>query len=372
MTESQALDALRAARARTADLCRQLGVSRPVLNAPMPDEAGPELVAAVCEAGGLGVLSLAGLEADAARERIAALRALTARPFALHLELPGKRVRGDNLARARQLAEGLAALFADLGLPDPTGPEGEALYDLTGEARLRRFEAGFAVALEARPAAVITTFGGLREPEADALRDARILNIGTATTLREAKVLRAAHCDAIVVQGLEAAGPRSCFEDSDYDGVGLASLLPAAARATKLPIIAAGGVATPEQALGLTLMGASAVMMGTAFLTVKEARVTEYQRRAATWATPKHLVLSRIHSGRLSRTLHSPLHDALESYGSYLPDWPAQVGMMAALQARARETGREDLEAVPLGQSVGRSAAVSAAALVEAVSAALV
>ena len=58
-------------------------------------------------------------------------------------------------------------------------------------------------------------------------------NIATATTLHEAKVLRAAHCDAIVVQGSEAAGPRSSFEDADDTEVGLSSLIPAVAAATK-------------------------------------------------------------------------------------------------------------------------------------------
>ena len=56
-------------------------------------------------------------------------------------------------------------------------------------------------------------------------------------------MLRAAHCDAIVVQGSEAAGPRSSFEDADDTEVGLSSLIPAVAAATKLPVIAAAGSA---------------------------------------------------------------------------------------------------------------------------------
>ena len=85
--------------------------------------------------------------------------------------------------------------------------QGAEIYDFSGERRRAHFEAVFERVLELNPAAVVATFGGLREPEADALRDARIFNIATATTLHEAKVLRAAHCDGRVVKqpGREAA-----------------------------------------------------------------------------------------------------------------------------------------------------------------------
>ena len=49
-----------------------------------------------------------------------------------------------------------------------------------------------------------------------------------------------------------------------------------------------------------------------------------------------------------------------------MPKWPAAAGMMAALQKKAVELGRDDLEAVYFGQSVGRSAAPTAAVMVEA------
>ena len=328
--------------------------------APMPVEAGVELVAAVSEAGGLGVLSAAGRTPDELSKTVAAIRARTNKPFAIHLELPAKSLNSQELDAAKMLAEGLAPLFESLGLPNPSSAKGAEIYDFSGERRRAHFEAVFERVLELNPAAVVATFGGLREPEADALRDARIFNIATATTLHEAKVLRAAHCDAIVVQGSEAAGPRSSFEDADDTEVGLSSLIPAVAAATKLPVIAAGGLCSAEQALGAVLMGASAVMAGTAFLTTVEAHTSAYSRSAALWAAPQHLVRTRLYSGRLTQALRSPLLDALTDYAPHMPPWPAATGMMSALQQKAVELGRNDLEAVYFGQSVGRSAAHSA------------
>ena len=322
MTEvNVAQEVLAAGQKRARDFAALLGIEHPVLNAPMPVEAGVELVAAVSEAGGLGVLSAAGRTPDELSKTVAAIRARTNKPFAIHLEMPANSLNSQELDAAKMLAEGLAPLFESLGLPNPSSAKGAEIYDFSGERRRAHFEAVFERVLELNPAAVVATFGGLREPEADALRDARIFNIATATTLHEAKVLRAAHCDAIVVQGSEAAGPRSSFEDADDTEVGLSSLIPAVAAATKLPVIAAGGLCS---------------------------------------AAPQHLVRTRLYSGRLTQALRSPLLDALTDYAPHMPPWPAATGMMSALQQKAVELGRNDLEAVYFGQSVGRSAAHSA------------
>ena len=71
--------------------------------------------------------------------------------------------------------------------------------------------------------------------------------MGTATTLREAKVLRAAGADLVVVQGIEAGGPRLNFESSDDEAaVGMSVLTPHAARATGFPVVGSGGLAGPQ------------------------------------------------------------------------------------------------------------------------------
>ena len=66
----------------------------------MPVEAGVELVAAVSEAGGLGVLSSAGRTPDELSKTVAAIRARTNKPFAIHLELPAKSFNSQEIGRA--------------------------------------------------------------------------------------------------------------------------------------------------------------------------------------------------------------------------------------------------------------------------------
>src|SRR5215472_10254413 len=70
----------------TTPLCRQLGIEHPILNAPMGGGiAGPELAAAVSNAGGLGTLGLAGVPASLIAEQIRRTRALTNKPFLANL-----------------------------------------------------------------------------------------------------------------------------------------------------------------------------------------------------------------------------------------------------------------------------------------------
>ena len=113
MTElNVAQEVFAAGQKRARDFAALLGIEHPVLNAPMPVEAGVELVAAVSEAGGLGVLSAAGRTPVELSKTVAAIRARTNKPFAIHLELPAKPLNPQELDAAKMLAEGLAPLLS--------------------------------------------------------------------------------------------------------------------------------------------------------------------------------------------------------------------------------------------------------------------
>src|SRR5690348_10452231 len=66
-------------------LCDELGIDVPILSAGMGSVAGPDLVAAVSEAGGLGVLGVSGASPEAVQARIDSTRALTNRPFGVNV-----------------------------------------------------------------------------------------------------------------------------------------------------------------------------------------------------------------------------------------------------------------------------------------------
>ena len=221
------------------------GATLPVMNAPMAGVTTPEMVAAVSNAGGLGVLAADFLEAGEITSAVAAVRAQTDKPFAVNLRIPSVAQRGD----CAPLVASLEALRQELGCSE-TLP-------------LPDFEDQFQAVLEADIPVVRVCFGGFREIYADKLKEKGVRVIGAATTLREAKVQRAAGVDAVLVQGSEAGGPRLSFESSEEDAVGLMSLIGPASRATGLPVVASGGVATGRQMASCLVAGACAVEVGT-------------------------------------------------------------------------------------------------------------
>jgi nitronate monooxygenase len=187
-----------------------------VVQAPMANNQPAALAAAASNAGALGSLPGAGLSADELRARIAEVRALTDRPFAVNLFAPP---------------------YLD--------------------------EDALAVVLEERPAVFSFTFGVV-DPQP--FREAGIVVYGTATTAAEADVLRDAGVDAVVAQGAEAGGHRGSFLDG-FPLVPLAQLVPAI---SGVPVIAAGGIVARDDARAARELGAAGVQAGTAFLFTPE------------------------------------------------------------------------------------------------------
>lgn len=366
MTEKKlaadAVDWLESAAARCRAFAVRLGVEYPFLSAPMPGVGGAALAAAVSEAGGLGVLAAQRLSPEALLEAGAELRRLTAKPFAVAIEVPPRERPAPDAAKP--LVEGLGELLEDLGLSSRLED-----YRLDARPVMPAVEAQLAAALELRPCAVIAVGGGFREPEEDALRAAGVLNIATATNLLEVKVLRAARADAVILQGAEAAGPRLSFEGEGLAPLGLSAFVPAAARILgDTPVIAAGGIAGGRQAAGLAMMGAAGFLAGTALLTAAEARLPAALRKKLALSGAGDLCTMRILCGRPMRLLSSPLTEALADYERALSiPYPAPDAVFRPLARAAAEAGRADLALLPAGESVGRSAWRTAADAVKGI-----
>jgi len=200
-----------------------LGLTVPIVQAPMAGSGTPELAAAVSNAGGLGSIGCGRTDAGEIPGVIAAMRAATNRPFNLNF-FAHRAPAAEPEVRRRALAR-LAPYYAELGLdpPDPDAPVtpepgfGQAALD----------------ALLASPPPVVSFHFGL--PEGDAvprLQAAGCRVLCSATTVAEAHALDAAGVDAIIAQGWEAGGHRGAFEIEDTGtGVGLMALLPQVADA---------------------------------------------------------------------------------------------------------------------------------------------
>jgi NAD(P)H-dependent flavin oxidoreductase YrpB (nitropropane dioxygenase family) len=204
--------------------CRRLGLSAPVVQAPIGTAATPELVAAVSNAGGLGMLALTWTEPDAIPALIRRTRALTDRPFGVNVVL-----ESDQRERL--------AVCAGLAVP------------------------------------VVSTFWGDPGPYVEAIQASGALHLHTVGSAQEARHAARAGVDVIVAQGWEAGGRVRGL-------VATLPLVPAVVDAVApLPVLAAGGVADGRTLAAVLALGADAGWVGTRFLLADEAGAHESWRR---------------------------------------------------------------------------------------------
>lgn len=217
-------------------LCRRLGIELPILSVGFGSGARAELVAAVSNAGGLGVLGASGMAPDPLRAEIARTKTLTGRPFGINL------------------------IIAD----DPSADPEEDQAFIREQIRAAIDEAVAAVVL----------FWGDPTPYVAEPREHGVEVLIQVGSVEEARASVAAGVDAVIAQGIEAGGhvrgTTSIWE-----------LLPAVVEAiAPTPVLASGGIgdgAGVARALGL---GAQGVSLGTRFVASDEAYVhPEYKRR---------------------------------------------------------------------------------------------
>ena len=107
-----------------------------------------------------------------------------------------------------------------------------------------------------------------------------------------------------LLQGLEAGGHRGIFLSEDLTSqVGTFALLPQIARAVKLPVIAAGGIADANGVAAAMAIGAAGAQIGTAYLLCNEATTSAVHRAALKSVAARHTALTNLFTGRPARSI---------------------------------------------------------------------
>jgi nitronate monooxygenase len=308
----------------------------------------PALAAAVSGAGGLGFLATGYRTPDGVAADIAAVRAATSEPFGVNLFL---------LTESPVDPAGLAAFERALAGEASSGGAqlGRPHFDDDG------FAAKLEIVLDERPAIVSFTFGCPAGETVDALHRRGIGVWVTVTDPDEARAAAGAGADALVAQGVEAGGHRGSFDD--LDGHGELSLLPLirlVRRATRLPVVASGGIADGAGVAAALAAGASAVQIGTGFMRCPEAGTSAVQREAL--AGPAATALTRAFTGRRARGI---VNEFMRTHGPAAPSaYPHVHHMTAPLRAAARAAGDPDRINLWAGEAHSLAPAEPAADLV--------
>jgi nitronate monooxygenase len=338
-------------------LTKRLGMTHPIVQAPLAGGGDtPALVAAVCEAGGLGFIGAAYLAPQQIGEASREVRRRTPKPFGINLFAPLP--AADAPKNPKPALERVAPFFAELGLPPPVVPV------MPRES----FDDQMAAVLESGASVFSFTLGMMPKNAIDAIKERGMFLIGTATTVEEAVALEKADADAVVVQGSEAGGHRATFcTDFDSGMVGTISLVPQVVDAVTVPVIASGGIMDGRGIAAALALGASAVQMGTAFLTCDEAGVPEVYKRAILQAREHDTRLTRAFSGRPARGIVNRFMTAFQASdapGFILP-FPLQNALTRPLRNAAAKEGRAEFLSLWAGQGVRLARRQTAAQLVD-------
>lgn len=216
-----------------------LGIEHPIFQGAMAWIADASLASAVSNAGGLGILAGGSASADVMARQIDEAKARTDRPFALNIMLMSPH------------ADDLAQLAIDKGVQAVTTGAGS-------------------------PAAYMASW-----------RDAGIKVIPVVASTALARRMEKCGADAVIAEGGESGG--------HIGELNTMALVPQVVQAVRIPVLAAGGIASGRQLAAALLLGAEGVQVGTRFLTVDECTVHEnYKRKVLKAKDSDTIVTGRI------------------------------------------------------------------------------
>lgn len=339
-----------------ADLWHRVGARLPVIGAPMAGSGGVDLAVAVIAGGGVGSLPGALVPPRDLIEQAAAVRAQTSGPLALNFFCHTDPRPGDDSAW--------------LALLNPFYEEEGIAPTPVANAQRRPFDADAAAAVEAvRPQIVSFHFGLPCSALVAQVRATGALIVATATTVAEAEWLEAHGCDAIVAQGSEAGGHAGWFLDR-HRPVGTVALVPQAADAVRVPVIAAGGIADARGVRAAIALGAAGVQVGTAYLATPESLASDAVRTRLGTPAARETVFTNLLTGRAARGLRNRVVDMLGPLNPAVPPFPRAAAALAPLRTKAEAAGRTDYSPLWAGQGAAIAHRVDARALTEELGAA--
>ncbi|TWE09648.1 nitronate monooxygenase [Pseudomonas sp. AG1028] len=336
--------------------CAALGIDYPIIQAPMAGTATPALAAAVSNAGGLGSISIAAVQAEAGRQMIRETRAATSKPFNINVFC--HRLSVADAAREQAWLAHLQPYFAEFGAAAP-----EAIRDIY--CSFQEDEGQLQVLLEERPPIVSFHLGLPPQARIDALKSAGITLLASATTLEEGLLAQDAGIDIIVAQGIEAGGHRGVFDPAHDQGIGTLALVRVLVKHLLRPVIAAGGIMDGAGIAAAMNLGACAAQLGTAFILCPESTANQAYRQLLGSDRARVTQVTTAISGRPARGI---VNRFMAEVGA--PGHPAVPGFGIAydagkqLIATAAKAGNAEFAAHWAGQGAALARTMPAAELV--------
>ena len=337
------------------ELTDRLGIRYPIIQAPMAGSSTPALAIAVSTAGGLGSLGLAMHSQESLRTDCATVSNATDAPYNANFFVHSEPV--DDLERVDDARSMLAPYYRELGL----GKVPEAITPIPSfnEIHLRAL-------LDLRPPVVSFHFGLPSDDALKAIKAAGLFTLSSATNVAEARELEARGVDAVIAQGFEAGGHRGTFlQPYERGHVGTLALVPQVVDAVSIPVIAAGGIGDGRGIAAALALGASAVQLGTAFLSCPESAAHPLYRRALNEARDDQTRITHAFSGRPARGLENRYLLEMAGHEARYPDFPILNTLTGPLRKASAKENNPDFLSLWSGQSAAMSKNLPACELIQ-------
>lgn len=336
-------------------LCEKLGIEFPIF----AFTHCRDVVAAVSNAGGLGVLGAVGFSAEQLEIELKWIdEHVGDKPYGVDIVIPGKyegKGMDDPAALEAKLREMIPPehrtfakrLLAEHGVPEL--PEGTETRELLGWTAAT---AGPQIEVMLKHPKVKLVANALGTPPADVIKEIQASGrlVGALCgSVKHALAHKAAGVDFVIAQGGEGGGHTG--------DIGSIVLWPQVVDAVApLPMLAAGGIGNGRQMAAAMMMGAQGVWTGSLWLTVAEAESPPAQKESLLKATSHDTVRSRSWTGKPCRMLRNEWTEAWEN-----PENPKPLGMPLQFMVTADAVSRTNryaskAQAVafnPVGQVVG-------------------
>lgn len=295
----------------TTPLCHELGIEHPVFSVGFGKGAGPELVAAVCNAGGFGVLGASGFSPDDIRTAISGVRVLTDRPFGINFIID------------------------------------EAGFATSDEDR-EFLREEIATAVAERVTAVVLFWGDPAPYVEEAHRNEVKVFIQVGS-VAEAEAAEAAGVDALIAQGIEAGGHVK-------GTMSIWELLPAVVEAIEpVPVLGSGGIGDGAGLARALQLGAQGVSLGTRFVASDEAWFHPAYKQRIVESAAEDTVCNELYdvwwSGAPHRTLRNKTFEEWDAAGQPPPgERPGEgtsIGTRRLPTGEVREWPRYAIGTVP-------------------------
>jgi len=232
-------------------ICDLFGIKYPIIQGGMAHVATAELVSAVSNAGGLGIIGAGAAEAGWVREQIHLTRQQTDKPFGVNVLL--------------------------------ISPHANQVIDVILEEKV----------------AVVTTGAGNPGPYIAKFKEAGIKAMPVVASVSLARRLERAGADAFVAEGMESGG--------EIGQITTMALVPQVVDRAKVPIVAAGGIADGRGLVAALALGAQGIQMGTRFVASDECIAHPAYKQAVLNASDRSTAVSGQSTGYPMRALENKL-----------------------------------------------------------------